>query len=269
MRIESGQAAVVTGAASGIGYALAAQLAGRGVSVAMADIEGPAVVAAADSLTQRGAHILRQVCDVSDQAQVNALHDAAFSEFGRVDMVFNNAGVVLPFRGLWEHDLKDWTWLMGVNLWGVVHGMRAFVPGFVEKGSGHVVNIASLAGVGTYPFNGPYNAAKHAVVALTETLADELAEVAPGVRATVVCPGFVATRIRDADRNRPERLRVSGLDQPAARSFSSPSATSPQLTADQMARLALEGVEKDKLHVFTPGAEAPVEARFARLIQDL
>jgi NADP-dependent 3-hydroxy acid dehydrogenase YdfG len=202
-------------------------------------------------------------CDVADGAEVEALRDFALARHGRVDLVFNNAGVVLPFRPMWEYAQSDWDWLMGVNLRGVIHGIRAFVPHMVARGSGHVINTASMAGVGVIPRNGPYNAAKHAVVSLTETLAAELAEVAPDVRASVLCPGLVPTRIHESPTSRPDAESFA-QNLAAARPRQSQA-----VTAEAVARLTLQAVEENRTYIFTnPGSAAFVRQRFAQLLRD-
>ena len=142
------------------------------------------------------------VTDVSDVASVRELRDRALDRFGAVHVVHNNAGIGLG-GPIWEVSEEDWRWILGVNLWGVIHGIATFVPLFVEQGEGHVVNTASIAGLTTAPFLGPYNATKQAVVAISETLFKDLQAVGAPVGVSVLCPGFVQTRIAESDRNRP------------------------------------------------------------------
>lgn len=270
MRIEQGQVAVVTGGASGIGFALGAALSSRGITVVLADIEAQAL-AAAEKRMELTSTVSTAVCDVSDAGSVKALRQTVLERHGRVDWVFNNAGVVLPFKPMWEHTQTDWEWIMGVNLWGVINGIREFVPGFVQQGTGHIVNTASMAGVAVVPFNGAYNATKHAVVSLTETLAVELAQTAPGVRASVICPGLVPTQIGQAARNRP------GGQQPeppepseAASNVVDDNSHANVITAELLAARVLNALEVDRLYIFpNPGSAAPVEERLDRLRQDL
>lgn len=197
----SGRVVVITGAASGIGKAMAQGFAKQGALLALADVEeGPLEVIARKLGKQTD--VLSQVVDVSDGAQVDALAAATVERFGRYDVVCNNAGVSIGGT-VWEFSQRDWDWILGVNLGGVVNGIRSFVPGLVTQGSGHVVNTASIAGLFPAPFLGPYNAAKHAVVAISETLSVELAMAGVDVGVTVACPGWVRTRIFEAARNRP------------------------------------------------------------------
>jgi NAD(P)-dependent dehydrogenase (short-subunit alcohol dehydrogenase family) len=197
-----GRVAVVTGAASGIGLALATRLASEGMQLVLGDVEAPALEAAATALRDAGAHVEALVTDVSVASEVDALGRAAMERFGALHLAVNNAGV--SGGGLsWEIPLETWDWILGVNLRGVIHGVRAFVPRIIESGGGHVVNTASMAGLTSPPFMGPYNVSKHGVVTLSETLYQELQLTHPEVGVTVVCPGWVRTRIHEADRNRP------------------------------------------------------------------
>ncbi|MBV8992421.1 MAG: SDR family NAD(P)-dependent oxidoreductase [Pseudonocardiales bacterium] len=194
MIIEPGQVAVVTGAAQGLGRALAAGLLDRGVSVVLADVAKESLHHTAEACTARGAPVLPVITDVSDPAAVTTLAFRTLEHFGRVDLVVNNAGIA---RGggqpLWQTNAQDWQRVLAVNLLGVVHGIQAFVPHLVEAGAGHVVNIASLAGLAASPFGAAYSASKHAVVAVSETLQRELEMMGLPIGVTVVCPGLVRT----------------------------------------------------------------------------
>ena len=203
MKDLQGKVAVVTGGASGIGKAVAAKAAGEGMKLVIADIEEGALKDAERELAGGGADVLAVQCDVAEGDSVRALRDRALDRFGAVHLVHNNAGVGLG-GPIWEVPESDWRWILGVNLWGVVHGIAAFVPLLVEQGEGHVVNTASIAGLASAPFLGPYNATKQAVVAMSETLYKDLqAGGVTGVGVSVLCPGFVQTRIAESDRNRP------------------------------------------------------------------
>ena len=197
-----GKVAVVTGAASGIGLAVCRKAAAEGMRIVMADVEEPALKSAADDLAGQGADVLPVLTDVSEAASVIALRDAAVQQFGTVHLVHNNAGVSAS-GPVWSVPEVDWRWVIGVNLWGVVHGIRAFVPLLVDQGEGHVVNTGSLAGLLTPPFMGVYNATKHAVVAISETLHKDLQVAGSPVGVSVLCPGFVRTGIGHSERNRP------------------------------------------------------------------
>jgi NAD(P)-dependent dehydrogenase (short-subunit alcohol dehydrogenase family) len=200
-----GKTAVVTGGASGIGKAMATRFAADGMNVLLADIEEPALAEAAAELEAKGASIATIVADVSDAERVEAIAQAAMDRFGAIHVACNNAGV--GGGGLaWEIEPAMWDWVLGVNLMGVIHGVRAFVPRIIESGGGHVVNTASMAGLTSPPFMSPYNVAKHGVVTLSEGLYQELQMMHPEVGVSVLCPGWVNTRIHEADRNQPDTL---------------------------------------------------------------
>ncbi len=199
--------AVVTGAASGIGRGLAERFAAEGMKVVLADIEPEALAEAEADLRTKGATVLAVETDVSKAEDVEALARKTIDAFGAVHVVCNNAGVAVG--GLsWERTLADWQWVMGVNLWGVIHGIRVFVPIMLEQNTeGHVVNTASTAGLSTAPGLPIYHATKHAVVALSEVLHHEFAVTGAKLRASVLCPLYVDTRIVDSARNRPGELQ--------------------------------------------------------------
>jgi NAD(P)-dependent dehydrogenase (short-subunit alcohol dehydrogenase family) len=211
MRLEAGKVAVVTGAASGIGFALADRFATAGLHVVLADVDEGGLTAAAEKIAARGVETLTVKTDVSDEASVQALAAAAVERFGTVHVVCNNAGV-MSSADPWFGPMSAWTWVMGVNFWGVVHGVRAFLPILAAQGEGHIVNTASIAGL--YPgFGAVYDASKHAVVAITEDLYTGMQQVGVPVGVSVLCPGWVRTNILDADRNWPGEL---GAEPPAA-----------------------------------------------------
>jgi NAD(P)-dependent dehydrogenase (short-subunit alcohol dehydrogenase family) len=202
-----GRVAVVTGAASGIGRALAARFAGEGMKVVLADVEPGALAAAARELQRTGCETLAVETDVSRADQVEALARRTLGAFGAVHVVCNNAGV---FTGglCWEAPLADYEWVMGVNVWGVIHGIRSFVPILLAQGGeGHVVNTASMAALTSMPYAGIYHMSKHAVLALSECLHHELVLRGSQVRVSALCPELVATQIDTAERNRPAHLR--------------------------------------------------------------
>jgi NAD(P)-dependent dehydrogenase (short-subunit alcohol dehydrogenase family) len=204
MELLPGDVAVVTGAASGIGFALADRFAQSGLHVAAVDVEEVALAEAVERLRAHGTDIVAYRTDVSREDQVNALADATIERFGSVQVVCNNAGVSAA-SDPWLGPISAWKWVLGVNLWGVIHGVRAFLPHLSAGGRGHIVNTASIAGL--LPVAGaPYDASKHAVVALSEDLCLELRAAGVPVGVSVVCPGFVRTRIADADRNWPDEF---------------------------------------------------------------
>jgi NAD(P)-dependent dehydrogenase (short-subunit alcohol dehydrogenase family) len=214
MQELNGRVAVVTGGASGIGFGLASAFAAEGMKVVVGDIEAPALDDAVAKLEASGAEVLGVRTDVSDDASVAALAAAAVDRFGAIHIACNNAGV--GGGGLsWEAPLSTWEWVLGVNMWGVIHGIRAFVPILMQQDEAHIVNTASIAGLAAGPFMGPYNASKHAVVALSETLYHEMAMTAPQVKVSVLCPGWVRTRIADSARNRPDDDGDDAVENPA------------------------------------------------------
>lgn len=208
MKDLKGRVAVVTGAASGIGRAMANSFAAEGMKVVLADIEQAALSKVADELTAGGATVIPVRADVSKAADVEALAKKTIDSFGAVHVVCNNAGVG-PARGaIWELTEADWQWVLGVNLWGVIHGIRVFVPIMLEQGDeGHIVNTASIAGLLSAPFAATYCVAKHGVVTLSESLHRELAQVGSRVKVSVLCPAWVKTQLMESDRNRPQGLQ--------------------------------------------------------------
>jgi NAD(P)-dependent dehydrogenase (short-subunit alcohol dehydrogenase family) len=198
--------AVVTGAASGIGRALATAFAAEGMRVVLADVEAAALDEAAHAIAHGGAQAIAVPTDVSKGEQVDALAVAAERAFGAVHVVCNNAGVSVS--GLsWMHTIADWEWVLGVNLWGVIHGVRVFTPRLLAAGAeGHIVNTASMAGLLSAPGMAVYDVSKHGVVTLSESLYHELRMLAAPIGVSVLCPGFVNTRILDSARNRPAML---------------------------------------------------------------
>jgi len=200
--------AVVTGAASGIGRAVADALAAQGMKLVIADIEPGPLEDAAQSLRATGADVFAVTADVSRAADVERIGEAAIDVFGALHVACNNAGV--GGGGVtWEIDEATWDWVLGVNLMGVVHGIRAFTPRIIASGGGHVVNTASMAGLTSPAFMGPYNASKHAVVTISESMFIELQMLHPEVGVSVLCPGWVRTRIAESDRNRPVGVTTS------------------------------------------------------------
>ncbi len=207
----NGKVAVVTGGASGIGRAVALALAAESMKVVVADIEQPPLDATVAEIESAGGVAVGVVCDVSDWESVDALRARCTEEFGLADVVMNNAGVA-GGASISEVDLKAWEWTLAVNLWGVIYGVKAFLPALIERGEGHVINTASIAGHLTSTGMGAYNTSKHAVVGFSETLQQEMLEGDTGVGVTCLCPGFVATNIINSERNRQERYRDPGPD---------------------------------------------------------
>lgn len=198
--------AVITGGASGIGRALADRLASEGVKLVLADVESGPLAAAVAELEAGNAQVIGVLTDVSSQTEVDALADAAWEQFGGVDLLCANAGVMQALGPVWERPLEDFEWVFGVNLWGPLHCVRSFVPRMLaDEKPGHIVITGSMSGITVVPGNAPYQMSKHGSVALAETLYHELADSL--LHVSVLCPGFVETGILTADRNRPDALR--------------------------------------------------------------
>src|ERR1700690_3412998 len=199
-----GKTAVITGGASGIGLATAKQFAKSGVQLVLGDIEDAPLKTAVEGLRADGATVIGVHCDVAQESDVEALRDATLKEFGAAHLIFNNAGV--GGGSSIGTPKKIWDWVISVNLDGVVNGMNAFIPLFLEQNEGHVVNTASEAGLVGVAGMGPYNASKFAVVGISESLFHELANTGKNVHVSLLCPRFVRTRINEADRNMPKEL---------------------------------------------------------------
>lgn len=261
-----GRVAFVTGAASGIGLGISRALVGAGARVMMADIEAPALAAAAQEIRNSGGEAETVVCDVSDQSSVLSAAEATLAAFDRVHIVCNNAGV--STGGLIEDcDEGDWGWSIGVNYLGVLHGCQAFIPHIKRQAEGgHIVNTSSMAGLlGGMAGWGPYNSTKFAVVGLTEVLRQE--GRFGGFGASVLCPGGVRTNIYDAPRNRPQRFG----EQISKVAFEDISEGIEQgLDPDIVGRLVVEAVVANRLYIFTdPRFRKLLEKRFARILEDL
>jgi short-subunit dehydrogenase len=252
----AGRVAAVTGAASGIGRALARELAGRGCALALADVDAKGLSAVAEECCARGVAVTSRVVDVADRAAVFAWADAVAAEHGRVNLVVNNAGVALvaPVASMALDDLE---WLFGVNFWGVVHGTKAFLPHLEAAGEGHVVNVSSVFGLVGVPSQAAYSAAKFAVRGFTEALRVELEARGSGVSATVVHPGGVRTGIARRARVDPA---VSGGARRVQRDFERVARTSPE----RAARRILRGVERNERRVLV-GADALAIDLLARM----
>jgi NAD(P)-dependent dehydrogenase (short-subunit alcohol dehydrogenase family) len=216
MQVFLGKVAVVTGAASGIGLGMTEALASRGMKVVMADVEEAALMKEAERLTRANFEVEPQLADVSSYESVERLAAAAVARFGKVHVLCNNAGVSGGGgKPIWEQSQADWDWVMGVNFWGVMNGVRAFVPGMVAHGEeGHVVNTSSILGLVTGGGTA-YNVSKHAVTRLTEGLYFDLKAANARIGTTVLCPGMIATNIITSGRNRPDALKDETPPDPA------------------------------------------------------
>ncbi len=272
MKELTDRVAVVTGAASGIGRAMAERFSAEGMKIVLVDIEQNALDEAAAAFQANGASVLAVRCDVSKGADVEALAKRAVDEFGAIHVVCNNAGVVPPAGPLWERTEADWDWVLGTNLWGVIHGVRTFVPIMIEQGTaGHIVNTASLAGLVSVPWLGIYNVSKHAVVTLSETLYRELEAIGSQVKVSVLCPAWVTTRLGDADRNRPAELQnperektaqEEAIEQ-AVRGF-----LEAGISTEQVATAVVKAVKEEKLYILThPESIDAVRGRMEDIVE--
>jgi NAD(P)-dependent dehydrogenase (short-subunit alcohol dehydrogenase family) len=250
MQELSGRVAVVTGAASGIGLGIAQAFAAEGMKVVMADVDRARLEREVAAIGDDRAHGV--VCNVADPHAVETLADETLQRFEAIHLICNNAGIMRSGR-VWELALDDWEAVLGVNLMGVLHGIRTFVPRILEVGTeGHVVNVASMAAVVPVPGIGPYNVAKHGVLALSETLALELSDLGAPISVTVVLPGRVPSRLgRSPDE--PDAPKPAGLDP-------------DMLAPEEVGRMVVDAVRTDRPYLFTHPERIPeVKARFARI----
>lgn len=264
-----GKTAVLTGAGSGFGLEVARIGARLGMNLVLADVQQDALDRAAAELKAAGAEVLAQQLDVSDAAQMEHLAQRVRERFGAPHLVFNNAGV--GSGGLvWESTVQDWRWVLGVNLWGVIHGVRLFTPMMLEAAQqdpawrGHIVNTASMAGLLNPPNMGVYNVSKHAVVSLSETLYQDLSLVTEQVGASVLCPYFVPTGIQHSERNRPGELAAARptRSQLIGQAMTDKAVSSGKVTAAQVAQLVFDAVAAGQFYIYShPKAIASVQTR--------
>ena len=263
MKEFRGKVAVVTGSASGIGRALAQRFAAEGMDLLLADIEQEPLDQVASGLLAGGTEVLAVRTNVSDASEMDRLGEATFARYGAVHLVCNNAGVGTGGTRMWDLSQRDWEFVLGPNLWGVIHGVRVFAKHLVAQNEGHIVNTASIAGLFSTPTLGPYNVSKYGVVALTETLAAELKATGSKVGASVLCPGFVATRIAESARHRTELERAAlpgDLTSRAGALLSNGMA--PALVAEHV----LEAVIESRLYILThPEMMGNVERRMQNI----
>ncbi len=244
--------AVITGAAAGLGRAFAERLAARGAELVLSDIDEAGLAETARLVGGVGAKATTVLCDIAKAPEVEHLHQAAQRALGGVDLLINNAGVAVG-GGVGVVPLSDWEWIMGINLWGVIYGCHYFLPDMKARGSGHVLNVASIAGIASAGEMGPYNVTKAGVIALTETLAGELHGT--GVGATVLCPYFFTTNIGKSARSHSARVGVDKIHKLMEKN---------PIQAPDVADIALRACERDKLYCF-PHKEAKVIAALKRV----
>jgi NAD(P)-dependent dehydrogenase (short-subunit alcohol dehydrogenase family) len=266
--ISPGRVAVVTGAASGIGLGLAGRLAAEGMRVVMADVEEPALMAAARTVAATGADVLAVVTDVADPVAVEALRDAAVSAYGAVHLLCNNAGVGGPHGPLWECPRGEWDWVLGVNLGGVINGVRAFMPLLLDQDAAHVLNTSSIFGVFAGAL-GPYGISKHAVAALTETLYFNLQALgATHVGVSVLCPGAVQTNFGTSARNRPAWAGPSATATEDERGADFSRLSALGKPPAEVAEIVVDGIRAGRFYILTSQNRNAAVVRRAREILD-
>ena len=268
MKDLKGKVAVVTGAASGLGRAMALAFADEGMNVALGD-----VVDVSDTFAQveaKGVSVVSLRVDVSRQEDVERFAQLIDRDLGGADVVCNNAGVS-PLAAAWEGSLGDWQWIVGVNLWGVIHGVRSFVPRLMARGRGHVVNTASVAGLISPPGSAAYNVTKHAVVAYSETLYHDLRERGSAVGVSVLCPAYVPTGIADSERNRPAGVEpsVKSRETLAREQMLKKAVASGRLSADEVARAVVQAVKDERFYILThPRIKGAIRARLEDILDE-
>ncbi len=277
MKTFKGRTAVITGAGSGFGLEASRIAAREGMNIVMADVQQDALDKAAAEITALGAQVLAFRLDVAKAAEVEALGAATFARVGAPHFVFNNAGV--GAGGLiWEHTVKDWEWVIGVNLMGVAHGVRVFTPMMLAAAradpgyEGHIVNTASMAGLLNPPNMGVYNVTKHAVVSLSETLYQDLSLVTEQIGASVLCPFFVPTGINQSHRNRPAEMADAGArptrSQLIQQALSEKAVGSGKISAAQVAQFVFDAVAEGRFYIYShPKALASVQTRMEDILQ--
>jgi NAD(P)-dependent dehydrogenase (short-subunit alcohol dehydrogenase family) len=276
MKHFEGRVAVITGAGSGLGREFANTAAGLGMKLVLADIDAAALERASEQLHAGGAEVLAMVADVRIGSHVEELADAAMARFHGVHLVFNNAGVGMGGL-IWESTVADWEWVLGVNLWGVIHGVRVFTPLMLDCArrdpgyEGHIVNTASMAGLLNPPAMGAYNASKHAVVSLTETLYHDLRLVDSTLQASVLCPFFTPTGIADSEVHRPHELANDAgptASKQAAHAMIGKAVESGKVSAADVARITFDGIREGRFYIYShPQTLSGVSERVEAIVQ--
>ncbi len=265
--------AVITGAASGIGKGLAERFAVEGMKIVLADVEEAPLTELAADLEAKGATVFTVKTDVSNAADVENLAAQTLDTFGAVHILCNNAGVVCS-RPIWEHTVADWEWVLGVNLWGVIHGIRTFVPRMLAQGDAcHIVNTASILGLISGGGTGIYKVSKHGVVVLSEALADELAQKGADIQVHVLCPGWVRTGILDSDRNRPDALQSQETQAPSrlqtiGGSGNARAEMEMGMSPAEVAEHVYNAIQKGTFYIHThPEYKATIRERMERILE--
>ncbi|CCD94190.1 Short-chain dehydrogenase/reductase SDR [Bradyrhizobium sp. ORS 375] len=268
MKQLEGKVAVITGAASGIGRALAVACAAEGMKLVLADVDGDGLSATGE-LMPRGIAVRTTRCDVSKIKAVERLAELAFGDFGNVHLLFNNAGVA-ALGPVWSATPEDWQWVLGVNLLGVANGIVSFVPRMMAAGEdGHIVNTASGAGLTAVPGSGVYCASKHAVVALSECLAKDLELAGSELKVNVLCPSLVKTAIADSGRHRPVHLASTNPDSAPYDRRVRAGMEASEVSAGDVARMTLQAIRDDQFYILPhPAVRLRVEERLRKILGD-
>lgn len=270
MKLRSGQVAVITGAGSGIGRGLAISFASAGLDVSLADVDPEGVTQTASSVRAHGAQALVSIVDVGDCAALERFRDETLDRFERIDVVCNNAGVQMgTAMGTWEFDLVDWDWVLRVNLWGVINGVRTFLPYLIDQKEGHMLNTASMSGLAAMPLIAPYVASKYAVVGLSECLLAELSQVAPKVGVSVLCPSSVRSRLVEAERNRPDRFQTESPSAGVDMATLAQGLHQEEVDPLAVGALVLDAIEANQFLILTHrGSEIRLMQRVERLLSE-
>jgi NAD(P)-dependent dehydrogenase (short-subunit alcohol dehydrogenase family) len=265
-----GKVAAVTGAASGLGRSMALAFAAEGMDLALADVDEVNLSSVQDEILAKGVRAITLKVDVSNAQQLEIFRDQTLTRLGGVHVVCNNAGVS-PLGAVWENTPADWQWILGVNLWGVIHGVRAFAPHLIKQDEGHIVNTASVAGLISPPGSGAYNVTKHGVVALSESLYHDLRERNSKVGVSVLCPAYVPTGIVDSERNRPKDLPLSTKSEAtlAREAMLRKAVTSGKVSADQVAQAVVAAIRDERFYILThPRIKGAIQARMEDVLND-
>ena len=270
MKDLNGKVAVITGGASGLGKAFAEKFGSAGMKLALADVEVPVLEETVANLRSTGIDAIGIPCDVSDAESVKNFSDSVFSEFGAAHLLCLNAGVAAT-GPIVESSLEEWKWVLGVNLYGIIHGLDAFLPQLVQQNEGHVVMSASIAGHTSFANMASYNASKHATVTIAETLFAEMKEAKLDVGVSCLCPGFVATNIFTSDRNKPEEVQTALAEPPSEEEVTQREAALEWLRANALqpgfvADLVHDAVVEKKFWIFTEESHThAVKARHSEI----
>lgn len=272
MKDFQGKVAVITGGASGLGHAMAERFARAGMRIVLADVEPDALAKAEAEMKAAGATVIGVRTDVSKAAEVEALAQKTLAAFGAVHLLANNAGVA-EGGNVWDNTVADWEWLLGVNLWGVIHGVRVFTPIMLEQGSeGHIINTASVAGLISPPGMGIYCVSKHAVVALSECLHQDLAQKTDKLKCSVLCPAYVPTGIAESARNRPAALKETRHKSAADLALDASlkkAVQSGKLTAADVAQKVYEAVRDERFYILThPKIKPSIQWRMEDILHE-